>query len=463
MSQKTRGKVKPKKLPKSLAGLQRINLNAAGIDISAGEHYVAVPADRDPQPVQRFGTYTSELHRLARWLKDCGITTVAMESTSNYWVALFQILESAGLEVLLVNARHVKNVPGKKSDVLDCQWLQELHTYGLLRGSFRPSDQVCQLRSYLRHRDNLVRGAGRHIQHMQKALTEMNLPLHRVFSDLTGLSAMLIIEAILQGERDATKLAAMKDGRAKASVEEIVRALEGDYRAEHLFALEQAVRLYRTYSTMIAECDSKIALQLASFAPKVDPSAQPLPEKARKKTAAAQADFQMRTQLYSICGVDLTRIPGFHLLTVQALISEIGLDMGRWRSEKHFSSWLNLSPGNKISGGKRLTLVPIKGHNRAADLLRLCASAALKSKTALGAYGRRLKARLGPPKAIKALAHKLARLLYRMLKHGAAYIEAGERYYEEKYQRHILARLHKQAAHFGFQLTPTQGKLATVS
>jgi transposase len=454
MTPKIRRKLKPKKLPKSLAGLQRINLNAAGIDISSGEHYAAVPPDRDPQPVQRFGGHTSELHRLARWLKDCGITTVAMESTSNYWVPLFQILETQGFEVLLVNARHVKNVPGKKTDVLDCQWLQELHTYGLLRGSFRPKDQVCQLRSYLRHRDNLVRCAGSHVQHMQKALTEMNLKLHHVFSDLTGLSAMAILDAILSGERDPLKLAALKDGRAKASTENIVHALEGDYRAEHLFALDQALRLYRTYSTMIAECDAQIAAQLKGFEARLDPQAAPLPGQATKKTLFAQANFEMRTQLYAICGVDLTRLPGFSILTTQALISELGLDMSRWRSEKHFSSWLNLSPGNKISGGKRLTLVPVKGHNRAADILRLCAYAAIKSKSALGAYGRRMKTRLGAPKAIKALAHKLARLLYRMLKHGTDYQEAGERYYEEKYQKHLLTRLHKQAASFGYQLTP---------
>lgn len=454
MAQSSRRKAKPKKLPKSLTGLTRINLNAAGIDISSGEHYVAVPPDRDPHPVQRFGSYTSELHRLARWLTDCGITTVAMESTSNYWVPLFQILETDGFEVLLVNARHVKNVPGKKTDVLDCQWLQELHTYGLLRGSFRPKDQVCQLRSYLRHRDNLVRSAGSEVQHMQKALTEMNLKLHHVFSDVTGHSAMAIIDAILAGERDPQKLAAMKDGRAKASTDEIVQALEGDYRPEHLFALDQALRLYRFYTNLIAECDQKIAGQLRSFEARVDVAAAPLPEKAAKKTAFAQANFEMRTQLYGICGVDLTRIPGFHMLSVQALLSEIGLDMTRWRSEKHFASWLNLCPGNKISGGKRLTLVPVKGHNRAADILRLCAQAAMKSKTALGAYGRRMKGRLGAPKAIKALAHKLARLLYRMLRHGTDYVEAGERYYEQKYEKHILVRLHKQAAAFGYQLTP---------
>lgn len=351
-------KAKPKKLPKFLAGLERIKLNAAGIDISAEEHYVAVPVDRDPQPVRRFGTYTSELHRLARWLKECGVTTVAMESTSNYWVPLFQILETAGFEVLLVNARHVKNVPGRKTDVLDCQWLQELHTHGLLRGSFRPQDQVCQLRSYLRHRDTLVRCAGSHIQHMQKALTEMNIKLHHVFSDLTGLSALTIIDAILAGERDPRKLAAMKDGRAQASAEDIVRALEGDYRAEHLFALDQALRLYRTYRGMIQECDQRVATELRGFAAKVDLATAPLPEKVTRKTAHAQAEFDMRQQLYRICGVDLTRVPGFSILTLQALLGELGLDMTRWRSEKHFSSWLNLSPSNRIraaANGSRLS------------------------------------------------------------------------------------------------------------
>lgn len=456
-------KRKSKRAAELPPGLESINLHAAGIDVGSAEHYVAVPSDRCKESVRSFGGYTAALHEMARWLKECGITTVAMESTSNYWVPLFQILEASGFEVVLVNSRHVKNLPGRKTDVLDCQWLQKLHTHGLLSGSFRPEDKVCVLRSYLRHRENLVRAAGTHIQHMQKALTEMNLSLHQVLSDITGLSALSIIRAILAGERDPWKLAAMKDNRVKKSNEEIARCLDGDYRSEHLFALSQALELYEFYQTKIAQCDREIEGQLKKFQPRIDPQERPLPEKPKKKTHKAQGDFELKNHLYAICGVDLTRIDGLEVLSVQALLSEIGLDMSRWKSEKHFCSWLNLCPASRISGGKPLSRKPHKGHNRAADILRLCAQSALRSKSALGAFGRRLKARLDAPKAIKAVAHKLARILYRMLKYGKDYRDAGERYYEQKYQQHLIARLHKQAAAFGFQLTPQQSITVSVS
>lgn len=456
MSAKTKRKTKVSNLP---VGLERVKLNAAAIDIGAREHYVAVPPDRAAAAVRRFGAHTADLHALAAWLKECAVTTVAMESTSNYWVPIFQILERAGFEVVLCNSRHVKNVPGRKTDVADCQWLQELHTYGLLSGSFRPLDQVCVLRSYLRHRDNLVKAAGSHIQHMQKALSEMNIALHHAVTDITGVSGMAIIGAMLGGERDLNKLAAMKDRRVKKSVAQIALALEGDWRKEHLFALGQAFELYQIYQNKIAECDQQIEAAMRALERKTEPALQ---HKARK-TPKAQATFELKTHLESICGVDLTAVPGLEVLSVQALISEIGLDMTRWKSDKEFCSWLRLCPGNRISGSKRSRMKPQRGHNRAAHILRLCAQSALKSKTALGAFGRRLRARLDAPKAIKALAHKIARLIYRMLKQGKDYRDIGEHYYQHKYRQHLLRRLHKQAALFGFQLIPQPTNMASVS
>jgi len=455
MPARTKRQAKVAALP---AQLQRVNLNAAAIDLGATAHFVAVPPGRDPESVRTFGAHTADLHALAQWLKHCAISTVAMESTSNYWVPLFQILEQAGFEVLLCNSRHVKNLPGRKTDVLDCQWLQELHTYGLLSGSFRPADKVCVVRSYLRHRDNLTKAAAAHVQHMQKALTEMNIGLHHVLSDLTGVSGLTIIRSILEGERDTLKLASMKHPYVRQPVEEIAKALEGDYREEHLFALRQALALYEAYQQHLMACDQQIQAALRaveSLRPPAPITAEPAPPPPKpRKTAKAQADFALKAQLEGLCGVDLTAVPGMQVLSAQILVSEIGLDMSRWATDKHFCSWLRLSPGNRVSGGKRLRSKPHKGHNRAAQILRVCAQAAIQSKSALGAFGRRLRGRLDTPKAIKALAHKLARTIYRMLKTGQSYADAGEHYYEEKYRDHVLKALHKKAAFFGFQLTP---------
>ncbi len=465
---------RPKKT-RSTRGLRVIHPDAAGIDIGATSHYVAVPPDRAEEPVRSFGTHTADLHALVAWLKECQVTSVALESTGSYWIALYQVRERAGFHVLLCNARHVKNLPGRKTDVADAQWLQELHTHGLLSGSFRPADEVCVLRAYLRHRDNLTKATGAHIQHMQKALIEMNLKLHHMLSDLTGVSGMAIIRAILAGERDPLKLAALKHERVKKSDAEIARALEGEYREEHLFALRQAVELHDFFLARIAECDTRIEAELRGWETKADVAAAPLPGPARRRTAFAQSQHELRSQLYAVAGVDLTTLPGMEVLSVQALLSEVGADMTRWKTEKHFCSWLRLCPDNRIcwqpplppfglpkagclaplgSGGKRQRGKPHKGHNRAAQILRVCAQAAIQSKSALGAFGRRLRARMDAPRAIKALAHKLARLIYRMLHEGTAYQDTGEHYYEERYRTHLISRLTKQAAHFGFHLTP---------
>jgi len=310
------------------SSLPPINLNAAGIDLGADRHWVSVPTGRSSECVRSFGCFTADLYALADWLAHCGIETVAMEATGVYWIPVFQILETRGFEIKLVNAHHVKTVPGRKSDVLDCQWLQQLHTYGLLAGSFRPDDQVCVLRSYIRQRDNLIKSANVHVLRMQKALTEMNVQLHRVISDITGTTGMAIIRAIVAGERDPQILAAFKDRRIKATTREIAAALTGDYRAEQVFILQQELQLYEVYQAQIAAVDQKIEQCLAEFADKVDVTAHPLPKPKRrgKKPSGNAPSFDLRTHLYRICGVDFTQIDGFGALTVLTLLSELGLD-----------------------------------------------------------------------------------------------------------------------------------------
>jgi transposase len=362
--------------------LERINPNAAGIDIGANFHLVAIPEDRAEENVRKFGPFRSDLHRLADWLTEHHIETVAMESTGVYWIPVFQILEQRGFEVKLVNAAHVKNLPGRKSDVSDCQWLQQLHTFGLLNGSFRPKDDVCVLRALLRLRDTLVKDCSSHVLRMQKALTEMNVQIHRVLSDITGYSGMAIIRAILAGERDALKLAQMKHPQVKASTEQIVKALEGDYRSEHLFALQTAVELYDAYQLKITGCENKIEQQLEQFNLKLD-FEQVLEQSGALKSRSAQVRLSLQRQahLTSVCGVDLTRLPGLSTLAVEVIISETGLDMNCWRSEKHFCSWLKVCPDNRISGGKLLGFGsrPRKTKNRAAAMFRLAANQRCKA------------------------------------------------------------------------------------
>ena len=432
--------------------LQHLNLNAAGIDIGATAHFVAVPPDRDPQPVRQFATFTADLHHLADWLAACGVDTVVMGSTSVYWIPLFEILDARGFTVLLVNARHVKNVSGRKSDVLDCQWLQQLHTYGLLTGAFRPADEIVVLRSYLRQRTMLVQGAATHIQHMQKALQQMNLVLHQVVADITGVTGMTIIRAILAGERDPQVLAQHRDYRCKRSVAEIAQSLEGNYRVEHLFALQQAVTLYESYQAQIVACDQQIEQYLASCtAATLEPP--PPPTKARQRTGNP-FHFDAQAQLFRMTGVDLTRIDGIDAVTALTVVGEIGTDMSRWKTVKHFTSWLGLCPGTKVSGGKVQSSKTKPTANRAAAALRLAAATLFRSHSALGAYLRRMTAKLGKPAAITATAHKLARLIYSMLRHGTAYVDAGQDYYEREYQDRVVRNLTRRAKELGFVLVP---------
>ena len=437
MRKTSKGKVM--KLPQHL---QHINVHVAGIDVGCKSHFAAVPEGSSEQTVLEFACFTGDLQCMADWLAACGVTTVAMESTGIFWIPVFEILESKGLEVKLVNARHVKKVPGRKSDVLNCQWLQRLHTYGLLEGAFRPPEQICTLRGYVRQRMNLVRYAASHIQHMQKALAQMNLQLANVVSDITGRTGMRIIKAILAGERDPLTLASLRDQRCKNIEEIIARSLHGNYRPEHLFSLKQAVDLYVFYQSQIAECDQAIIAQLATFDVG---SGSDLDSESKPPATLEEA-------LQRMSGVNLTKIDGIDTNSALKIIAEIGLDMNRWKSAKHFASWLGLCPGTKVSGGKMLSGRSKQVANRAAATLRMAAFTLFNSKSALGAYLRRQRSRLGAPKAITATAHKLARLVYAILKHGTAYADAGQDYYEERYRSRVVQNLKRKAHEFGYQL-----------
>lgn len=445
-------KRKTKKPKKSVAKFELINPNAAGIDIGAEFHYVAVPKGRDSEgeDVKSFGTFTCDLYALAHWLKACQIETVAMESTSVYWIPLFEILDSEGIDVNLVNPQFIKNVPGRKTDVLDCQWIQQLHTYGLLRGSFRPEDQICVLRGYLRQRTMLVSYASHHIQHMQKALEQMNIKLNRVVRDITGATGMGIIRAIINGERNPKKLAQLRDPRCKNDAGTIAKSLHGNYRMEHLFALKQAVELYDFYHQKINVCDREIERHLATFEDRRD--GRHLGKANKSNQGKNKPLFDARSHLYRMTGVDLTAVDGIDTLTILKIISEIGLDMTRWPTDKHFGSWLGLSPGSKVSGGKVISSKTKKCANRAAHALRLAAYSLQRSKSAIGAFFRRKKAQKGPAKAITATAYKLARIIYNMLKNGTEYKDLGQDYYEKRYKNRLIENMKRRAKQFGYEL-----------
>ncbi len=430
-----------------------LNPNAAGVDVGATQIYIAVPVDRDPQPVRHFSTFTEDLHAAADWLKACNIETVAMESTGVYWIPFFQILEARGFTVLLVNARHVKNVPGRKSDVSDCQWLQYLHSVGLLRGSFRPEQEVCTVRSILRHRDSLVQMASSHVQHMQKALDQMNLQLHHVISDITGVTGIRIIEAILAGERNPHTLAALRDGRIKATADTIAKSLVGDYRREHLFTLSQSLTAFRHYQELIGACDSEIAQLLGAFESKVDPPEGSATESQDGQKPSGDAPrFDLQSHLYRIFGVDLTRIPGINVLTTQTLLAEIGPDLSCFDCAPAFTSWLGLCPDNRVTGGKVMSVKTRQVKNRAATALRMAAQSLHRSQSYLGHFYRRMRAKLGAPKAITATAHKLARIIYHMVRTRHAYDETICAQNEKRNRQHLEARLRRQARELGLQL-----------
>ena len=452
---KHRSKTKSKsiKVPKLPKHLQHMNLNAAGIDIGSEQHMVAVPEGRDTVSVREFSTFTADLEALATWLKQCGVTSVAMESTGVYWIPLFELLERHGFEVKLVDARHVKNVSGRKSDVLDCQWIQQLHTYGLLAGAFRPPDEVCVLRSYLRQREMLTQSASRHIQHMQKALQQMNLLLHNVVSDITGVTGLKIIKAILAGERDPRVLARNRDERCHNTAATIAKSLVGNYREEHLFALRQAVDLYETYQAKIADCDQAIIKQVEKQ-PNSSDDGPPTPAKQVPARDRIRDGVDVRDLLFKKSGVDLFAIPGLAADTLLTLASEVGFDMAPWKTEKHFASWLGLCPGTKKSGGKVLNNKTKRNPNRATQAFRMAASSLSRNQTALGAFYRRIKARSGGQQAATATAHKIARIYYAMLTQGTSYVELGQQAYEQRYKERRIDHLKVQAKSLGFQLVP---------
>jgi transposase len=381
-----------------------------------------------------------------------------MESTSVHRIPLFQILEAAGLEVCLVNARHCKNLPGRKTDISDCQWIQYLHSVGLLRASFRPPEQICAVRSLLRHRATLGRYAGSHVQHLQKALTQMNLQIHNVISDLTGLTGLAILDAILAGERDPQKLAALKDHRIKASHDTIARSLHGDWRDEHLFVLQQALDTWRHYQKLMAQCDEHIQQQMAQFDSKVDLNQHPLVANRRgnKKPQRNEPKFDARTELYRLCGVDLTKVPGIQVSTALVLFTALGPDfVTRFPTAKCFSSWLGLCPDNRITGGKIISVKTRDVKSRAAMALRLAAQSLWHSKDYLGDCFRRWKARLGTPKAITAMAHKLARVIWHRIKYRLPCDPAVWKQAEAKLKQKKIKRLQQNAAALGFQLLCT--------
>ena len=436
-------------------GLEVVHPHAAGIDVGNSAHYVAVRPDRDPEPVRRFECFTADLYRLADWLESCGVKTVAMQSTGVYWIPLYEILEEHGFDVFLVNARHTKNLPGRKSDVQESQWLLKLHTYGLLNNSFQPTAAIRVLRTYWRQRAEHVSGAATCIQRMQKALTQMNLQLANVISDLSGVTGQAIVRAIIAGERDPQKLAELSNPRIEASREEVAKSLEGNWRPELVFVLRQEVEMYDTYQWRITECDQQLQKHLASFANTVSPQspeAEPSGKKKAKPTKNAPR-FNLGSELQRITGVDLTRIDGIDVMVAQTLLSEVGLDMSRWYTEAHFSSWLGLCPDNRISGDKLLGKGTRHVVNRAATALRLAARNLIRSRSYLGAQYRRLRTKLGAPKAITAMAHRLARLVYRMLKYGQRYVDKGTDYYENRYRQQQIHLLQKKAAKLGLQIT----------
>lgn len=433
--------------------LECIEPDAAGIDVGATEIYVAVAPDRDAEPVRHFHTFTADLREMAAWLLRCGITTVAMESTGVYWIPPYEVLEQAGIRVCLVNSQHVRHVPGRKSDVSDCQWLQYLHSVGLLRPSFRPDAAICALRSLSRHRRSLVESAAVHIQHMQKALTQMNLQIHHVLSDITGMSGMAIVEAIVAGQRDPILLASRCHTQVHADQQTIVKSLTGNYRPEHLFTLKQSLAAYRNYQHLLAECDQEIQRLTGTMPGKID-GGGPAPSPHRQKRRKNQFHFDMGSELHRLFGIDLTAVPGINALTAHTLLSEVGPDLSRFPSAAAFANWLALCPGNKKSGGRVLSSKTRPTNSRLSHALRVAAQTLARSQSHLGNFYRTMRARLGAPQAITATAHKLARIIYRLLTTGAPYDETVFTTEQQIHQLRLQKRIAKQAKNLGFQLVP---------
>jgi transposase len=445
-------------------GLDVVHRDAAGIDIGSREHYVAVGPDRCSDPVRVFGCFTADLRKMAEWLKQCGIKTVVMQSTGVYWIPVYDVLEQYGLEVWLVNARDTRNLPGRKSDVQESQWLLKLHTYGMLRKSFRPTPEIRALRTCWRERGEYVQQAGACIQRMQKALTEMNVQLATALSDLSGVTGMSILRSIVAGERDGMRLAEFRDPRVKASKETIAKSLEGTWLPEQIAVLKRQLGDWEHIQRQIAACDVDLQAMLKQMpSAKVKPTQAAPPaegtsgkRKRRKngKSSKNEPNFNLEEELQRVCGVDLSRIDGIKVNTIQTVITEAGLDMGNWPTEDYFVSWIGLSPRNDITGGKVVKKKTRKVVSRLASALRMAATTLRESDSYLGAQFRRLRTRLGPPKAITAMAANLGRLVYRMLRYGQPYVDRGTTLYEEKYRQQQIHYLGKKAAQHGFALVP---------
>ncbi len=452
MQRNRRGRA-PRNRRSSPSLIERINPNAAGIDCGSAEHYVAVPPDRDPTPIRSFKTFTSDLHRLADWLCACRVTTVAMEATGIYWVPIYEILEARGIEVVLVNARHVKNVPGRKSDVMDCEWLRELHSVGLLRGSFRPAADIAALRGYVRHRETIIQTVTTTVQRMQKALVQMNLQLQLVISDIAGTTGLRILRDIVAGRTDPQQLAKHRDARCHASEAEIAAALTGHYRPEHVFVLKQNLELFDVYQRQLEACDVEIEAHLKRLAAQQIPPPTPLPPaRTTRKPTDNQPRFDVRALLHQLTGADLTQIDAIGPYNSLKLLSEIGSDMTRWPTEDHFTSWLTLAPHNKITGGRLISSRTQPSANRAAAILRMAAMSLGRTPTALGAFYRRLAYRIGKAKAITATARKLAILVYRSLKGELVYKDPGAAAYDTRHRESVLRRLRHRAQGLGYTL-----------
>jgi len=450
-----------KKLRKAVqpaqAALHLVYPNAAGLDIGSSEIMVAIPPDRGAESVRAFGTYTPDLEALADWLAEQGVTHVAMESTGVYWIPIYELLEERGFEVIVVNARHIKHPPGRKSDVMDCQWIQQLHAHGMLNGSFRPEADMCTLRAYLRQRDNLIEDRAKQVQYMEKALLQMNLQLGQVLSDLTGKTGLEILHAIVAGEHDPVVLARMRHGGCKHSAEDLIKALSGHYRPEHLFVLKQAVELYESFSQRLQECDQEIEAWLEQIQPQLPDDFPPLPPNPKPGSHCKNAPgYDARALLYPLAGVDLMAIPGMNEILLQKILAEVGLDMSRFPSHKHFCSWLGLAPHNAISGGRILYSHTLKNHNRAGQCFRLAARAVSRGKTVYGEFYRHVRTRSGKKEANVATAHKIARTFYYMLKRGQPFDAPDLKTYLQLQREKDIRRLQARAAKFGFCLQPAE-------
>ena len=423
--------------------------NAAGIDVGASSHWVAVPGHCTDASVREFGAMTDDLHAMAEWLLACGVDVVALESTGVYWIPVYELLESRGLKVWLVDARQVKYVPGRKSDVADCQWLQKLMSHGLLRAAFRPAAEVCVLRAVARSREVLLTEQASWVQRMQKALVQMNIQLTEVISDVMGQTGQAIIRDIVAGQRDPARLARHRHRRIKASEQDIVRALTGHWREEHLFVLGQALGMYDDIARHLHACDTKLRTLLAERS-----SACVDVGKTPRTGSKARAQFDLRQQLANWAGCDLTRINGLGLESVMKILSELGTDLSRFANVKHFCSWLGLCPATKISGGKVISARTKRSANRVRQALKMAAMSLSHSDSALGAFYRKLCTRMDKPRANTATAHKLARLVYFMLTRGEAFVDEGQQRYEEQQRERSIAALKRRAATLGFQINP---------